>query len=103
VAGIANPEQFFSMLRNAGVELKATLPFPDHHSYTASDVDRIKSTLERTGAGVVVTTAKDAVRLGGAGALPFSVTVVPMHLVLEDWDALTASLEAVLARARRAA
>lgn len=32
-AGIGNPEQFFAMLRQAGVHLTATLALPDHHRY----------------------------------------------------------------------
>lgn len=32
-AGIGNPEQFFAMLRQAGVPLRHTLALPDHHRY----------------------------------------------------------------------
>ena len=30
-AGIGDPEKFFATLRDAGIEIGATVPFPDHH------------------------------------------------------------------------
>jgi len=38
VAGIGNPERFFAMLEKAGLEVQRH-PFPDHHRFTASDLD----------------------------------------------------------------
>jgi tetraacyldisaccharide 4'-kinase len=35
VAGIANPDAFFSMLRDAGLELGQVIALPDHHDYAA--------------------------------------------------------------------
>jgi tetraacyldisaccharide 4'-kinase len=103
VAGIAKPEQFFRMLREAGVEVAGTLSFADHHRYTAADVARIGAMLSSMGARVVMTTAKDAVRFEALGPLPFELRVVPVRLDLDDWGALTASLRAALRRARGAA
>jgi hypothetical protein len=52
---------------------------------------------------VVVTTAKDAVRLAALGTLPFTLMPVPLRLHLDDWNALAASLEHVLRRGVEAA
>ena len=38
IAGIGHPERFFHMLRGLGLEVEA-LPFPDHHRFTAADID----------------------------------------------------------------
>jgi len=38
VAGIGNPDRFFSVLRAAGIEV-IPHPFPDHHEFLASDLD----------------------------------------------------------------
>ncbi len=38
VAGIGNPERFFTMLRNKGLKL-VQHPFPDHHRYRPSDLE----------------------------------------------------------------
>jgi tetraacyldisaccharide 4'-kinase len=55
VAGIANPEAFFQMLRDAGLTLAATQALPDHHAFSAGDALPAGSTL--------VCTEKDAVKL----------------------------------------
>jgi tetraacyldisaccharide 4'-kinase len=103
VAGIANPESFFAMLREAGFVVKDTLSFGDHHRYTAADVAHIESVARSAKAAAVLSTAKDAVRLETLLPLPFPVHVVPMRLVLEHWDALTMTVREALGRARAAA
>jgi tetraacyldisaccharide 4'-kinase len=70
VAGIARPERFFAALRDQGYEIVRTLPFPDHHWYSGTDLDRIRVVARETGADVVVTTEKDAVRLPPQLATP---------------------------------
>lgn len=59
-AGIGNPATFALQLRSAGMtaDLKA---YPDHHAYTAADVDDLARTAARYDA--VVCTLKDAVKL----------------------------------------
>jgi len=54
VAGIGNPQRFFSRLQALGIELTAH-PFPDHYRFTASD-------LAYAGAEAVLMTEKDAVK-----------------------------------------
>jgi len=54
IAGIGNPERFFRMLRDHGLEVEA-LPFPDHHAFTAADI-------EPPGDRPVLMTEKDAVK-----------------------------------------
>jgi tetraacyldisaccharide 4'-kinase len=61
-AGIARPERFFNALRSLGFEVARELTFPDHHWYTARDVDRIHAARREAGATAVITTTKDAVR-----------------------------------------
>jgi tetraacyldisaccharide 4'-kinase len=102
-AGIARPEQFFAMLRDAGVEVKGTLSFPDHHPYSAADVARIAAAAGAAGVDVVATTAKDAVRLEPLGKLPFALRIVPLRLAIDGWDSLTESITAAIARARAVA
>jgi tetraacyldisaccharide 4'-kinase len=96
-AGIAAPERFAATLRALGLNLRELAAFPDHHAYRPADLATIESRARATGAAVLVTTEKDAVRLPPAGTLP--VWAVPVHLRLEDppgaWWAL---LERRLAR-----
>jgi tetraacyldisaccharide 4'-kinase len=102
VAGIGRPRQFFDMLRDAGYPLQTTLAFADHHRYTMADIARIEAATQEAGSTVVLTTEKDAVRFEPFGTLPFTLTRVPMRLHVTGWDALTASLDAALRRARSA-
>ena len=100
VAGIGHPAQFFGMLRDAGYQVEATIAFPDHHRYTASDIARIAAAVRSAGAATVLTTEKDAVRFEALGTLPFTLTPVAMRLDVDGWDVLTAALDAALRRAR---
>jgi tetraacyldisaccharide 4'-kinase len=52
IAGIAHPEGFFGLLREAGLDILPH-PFPDHHNFTVGDVPE---------AGTVLMTEKDAVK-----------------------------------------
>lgn len=63
-SGLANNEQFFEAVRRAGAEVVATKSFPDHYRYTAADVEAIKRAAAAAGAEAIVTTEKDAVKIG---------------------------------------
>ncbi|MFT2091064.1 tetraacyldisaccharide 4'-kinase [Paraglaciecola sp. 2405UD69-4] len=52
IAGIGNPERFFTLLTKKGVKLKSTKSFVDHHSFTVKDIPE----------GTVLMTEKDAVK-----------------------------------------
>ena len=100
VAGIANPQQFFAMLREAGYELVGTMPFPDHHRFTMKDVARIAETARDAGVDLVVTTEKDATRFEPFAPPPFHLLPIPLSLAIDGWESLTASLAQTLARVR---
>jgi tetraacyldisaccharide 4'-kinase len=64
--GIARPEEFFAGLRALGVELAETIAYPDHHRYGPADLERLVARLHQSRSGGLVTTEKDAARLGAA-------------------------------------
>ena len=39
VAGIAKPQAFFAMLRDAGLQLEQTMSLPDHHDFSAHPIE----------------------------------------------------------------
>jgi tetraacyldisaccharide 4'-kinase len=90
VAGIARPEAFFSMLREQGLLLAATLALPDHHDYPKDPLDGKP--------GELVCTEKDAVKLWrlrpGAWAVPLALEIEPGF-----WAALDRLLDAKLSSA----
>lgn len=63
VSGIGNPASFRTLLEAAGVVVADYCVFPDHHAYSREDVLEVRQAAERAGAGRIVTTEKDAVKL----------------------------------------
>jgi tetraacyldisaccharide 4'-kinase len=92
VAGIAHPDRFVAMLRDAGWNVVGSMAFPDHHRYTAHDLTAIEAKRKSSGADVIFTTDKDAVRLGS-----FEAYRVPLTIQFDPPDTLFASVMAVLA------
>ncbi|MGA7830499.1 MAG: tetraacyldisaccharide 4'-kinase [Terracidiphilus sp.] len=85
--GIARPEQFFAGLEAAGVRLAARFAFPDHHGYTARDLEPLLAAAQAAGATAFITTEKDHVRLGELAALfPASMPLTAAGLRIEIED-----------------
>ncbi len=68
-SGIGHHEGFMKGISGVGVNIAGELDFPDHHTYSDSDLKKIKLLKDRVGAGLCITTEKDAVRLSGNPAL----------------------------------
>src|SRR5204862_3061876 len=86
VAGIAQPERFSRALEQAGWRVATLVGFPDHHVFTAGDVERIAGALRESGAQAVLTTEKDAVRLRVLRPLPVPMAAVPLLVSLDPPD-----------------
>lgn len=96
---IARPQEFFSGLVAAGVEVVERVRFRDHHRYTAADADRLAALGRRCGCDGFITTAKDAVKLDAALRQRLA-GVAPLHTAeltveLEDEAAVLAQLLSV--------
>ena len=91
IAGIAHPDRFVAMLRDGGWDVVESMGFPDHHRYTANDVAAIEAKVKASGADIVFTTDKDAVRLES-----FSLSVplyrVPLVVQFDPPDTLFAAV-----------
>jgi tetraacyldisaccharide 4'-kinase len=85
--GIARPAQFFHGLESAGLTLAASVAFPDHHRYTARDLDRLLAAARKAGAAALIATEKDCVRLGSlSAAFPESLPLKTARLRIEIED-----------------
>lgn len=60
---LGNPGNFFEQLQQEKFKLVSAKSFPDHHIYTKSDINLLEQIAIETGAEVLLTTAKDAVKL----------------------------------------
>lgn len=99
--GIARPEQFFAGLIKAGLRLAATRAFADHHPYTPADLESLRRTAGTTGAGALITTAKDLYRMGNLSAGPEEAApmlAADLKIVIEEEAAAMSWLLSELGR-----
>ncbi|MDR0907374.1 MAG: tetraacyldisaccharide 4'-kinase [Rikenellaceae bacterium] len=99
MAAIGNPAPFVDNLRRK-YNLVESLLFGDHHPYRVSDLRAMEHTLERAPEGtVIVTTEKDAVKLGTGSKMPPSlrskiwVQPMAMRFVVESKEDFLKKLE----------
>lgn len=71
VTGIAEPQSLLKHLYNKGCDYKL-LRFPDHHSFTTADIQKISNSLldMQDENAIILTTEKDAVRLMHLNSFP---------------------------------
>jgi tetraacyldisaccharide 4'-kinase len=65
--GVGNPAGFEATLASLGAQVVGLRRFPDHHLYDAADLSATMSEATQANAEAVVTTQKDAVKLGAMG------------------------------------
>ncbi len=89
--GLGNPENFFELLRRNEIAVMGSMAFRDHHNYTQRDIDNIQTKARNAGAEVLMTTAKDAVKLSN---LEFEIPclVVEIETAIEDQDKFAAMI-----------
>jgi tetraacyldisaccharide 4'-kinase len=92
-AGIGRPEKFRDTLQQIGAEVVGWRAFPDHHPFSQGELNRLRREADALGA-VLVTTAKDAVRLPRGWR--DEVRVVNVQVQWDDPAGLAAILRAVL-------
>ena len=80
---LGNPNNFFEQLRRENFDLVATHKFADHHFYTTRDVRELAEQAARSRAEILLTTAKDAVKLEGL-RFDLPCLVVENDLIFED-------------------
>jgi tetraacyldisaccharide 4'-kinase len=98
---IARPTRFFDDLKQHGCRIAGTVPFPDHHRYTAADVDSLTAAAAKSKAVGFITTEKDLIDLGPLAARlqPLLVPRVTMEL-LDARHALDRLLQTLVHRGR---
>jgi tetraacyldisaccharide 4'-kinase len=81
--GLGNPNGFYEQLKKEGFNLAGFKNFPDHHQYQQPDVIKIEQLAKEKGAQILLTTAKDAVKLR---SLKFTIPclVVEIEIKIDD-------------------
>ena len=84
--GIGNPPAFFDDLSRWHIPIAGQSVFRDHHRYTATDLQRLESAAQSSGAIAFVTTEKDAENLSGR-----SSTTIPIYVAAIDFELMAES------------
>jgi tetraacyldisaccharide 4'-kinase len=90
--GLGRPDKFRATIQEQGLTLAGWRAFPDHHQFTAADLERLDREAAAKNARLL-TTEKDAVRLPGGFPLKTSLVVMPVEIVWESPEALEKLLE----------
>ena len=94
--GIADPVSFFDGIEACGVQLVATLAFPDHTGYGSREMEALGKLKRQSRADGLITTAKDAVKLLPYSGIIGDCFVARMELTLHDSRLLIAALDRII-------
>ncbi|HUK60848.1 MAG TPA: tetraacyldisaccharide 4'-kinase [Stellaceae bacterium] len=95
-AGIGRPQKFFRTIEAAGGSIATRHEFPDHHPYDEAELQHLADVAQKLGARLI-TTAKDAARLGAPWRA--RIDVLEIEVRWRDEAALDALLAPLLTRA----
>ena len=92
VTGIARPDRFTADILSVGWDICGAIEFRDHHRFTARDIRRIAAEAKATGAMIVLTTEKDAMRFAACDLGELPIASVPLQVGVEPPNAFRAWL-----------
>ena len=82
-AGIARPERFYADLEKSGWQITGRRSFRDHHHYARPDIEALTTEARQSGAQVMLTTEKDAVRLKNGTSSDLPIVAMPQETTIE--------------------
>lgn len=88
---LGRPDNFLIGLQNLGLNVVAFRTFPDHHLYSAHDINDLRNEAGRLNAHLV-TTEKDMVKIPSFEG----ITAIPLDLVFDDASAMLSLVKAQL-------
>lgn len=94
---LGNPDNFFEQLKLENFDLVTTQKFPDHHRYTQNDIEKLENQAKQSGAKILLTTAKDAVKLVGLN-FEMPCFIIESKMVFDDEKKLRELIHAVFNR-----
>ncbi|MFH1355266.1 MAG: tetraacyldisaccharide 4'-kinase [Candidatus Omnitrophota bacterium] len=63
-SGIGDPGSFEELIKTIGIKVGLSVRFPDHHNYSQKDIQRVIASSREKNIDTIITTEKDAARLG---------------------------------------
>ena len=93
--GIGNPKSFFDLLTRNAYSIAYQQAFRDHHKYSQNDLDTLSHKARVRDAQALVTTEKDAVKLGALG-LTIPVYVAEIEIDIDRGEEFTRLVSSAL-------
>jgi len=100
--GLGNPEAFFASLRAREFNLMGQAIFPDHHVYSAAELNRLSSRASASRAVALLTTEKDALNFPPTWSAELPVLATVVKAEVREHDAFEQVLCDNLEASRRA-
>jgi len=98
-SGIVRNSDFRAAVKGFGCRIAGYAEFPDHHTYTQGELDRIFRSAEEAGAEALVTTDKDYARIVHRFSWPLNLLVVGIKITfVPDDDSFDHFIERRLSR-----
>jgi tetraacyldisaccharide 4'-kinase len=82
LSAIANPRYFSYLLRESDISVTEEWKFPDHHYYTANDVENLEKYLNRI--DFIITTEKDSVKMDAELFKKLPILVAKIMIAIDD-------------------
>jgi tetraacyldisaccharide 4'-kinase len=101
--GIGSPQDFVRQLQALGGTCAGRRSFADHHHYTRQDVSEIVRDATASGAGLLVTTEKDWVKVAACGPIDLPVWRLDVEIRFKTHAAAAGLLESIKSAACSAA
>ncbi len=96
VSGIANPQRLQRMALHLGAIRAGALAYRDHHAFTRKDAETITRQFQASGAELLITTAKDGIKLRQfemLQGLPIYILEIRVEIAPADFAALLSFIE----------
>ena len=101
VSAIANSAPFYRMIHDWGGKIVDTLEFPDHHSYSAKDWQRINRAARS--ADLIVTTEKDIFKLVRFPFAREKLLALRVEMIVDRGSSLVRAVEDAIKSRRKEA
>jgi tetraacyldisaccharide 4'-kinase len=82
-SGIGDPDSFENLIISLGINVGLALRFPDHHSYSSDDLEKIFKSSQEKNINTIITTEKDAVRLNNAQRTAHNAELLVLRIALK--------------------
>jgi len=82
ISGIGDPDSFEKLIARLGINIGLALRFPDHHPYLQEDLENVIQESRKKNIDTIVTTEKDAVRLGSLQLTAYSLQLLYLRITL---------------------